>query len=323
MMGRLCERSPPINPNLVRFPKTQHFPNLLDVGKLIPLVPVSRTSPSEPNRMALRLTLKTPLSLFWESAALRPDALRGQPIAQIAAAPIQVGNRTETLGDWFDIAIEGDAHEERLTIEGDLSHGRGIGQGMASGELLVIGSAGHRLGAAMSGGRIEVQGDVGANAGAEMRGGLLRIRGRAGINLGSALPGGRAGMRGGAIIAHGDVGDDVGFLMRRGMIAVGGSTGDQPGRAMIAGSIFVAGRPGRRAGAFMKRGTLVFLGPPPELAPTFRPSLRYRPPFLTIYLRELANLGFSAPESAFIMEMNQFRGDLAEGGQGEILAFDP
>src|SRR5438093_892919 len=86
-------------------------------------------------------------------------------------------------------------------------------------------------------------------------------------------------------VGKGSAGADIGLAMRRGLIAVLGPVGDGLGRAMIAGSIFAFGPVGRAPGSGMRRGTLALLGPePPEIPPTFRPSGRVRPPFMSLYL---------------------------------------
>jgi formylmethanofuran dehydrogenase subunit C len=130
-------------------------------------------------------------------------------------------------------------------------------------------------------------------------------------------------MREGVILVEGSVGDDVGLAMRRGLIAITGAAGDGLGRAMIAGSIFTFGTVGHLAGAGMKRGTLALFGLPdpsnPDLLPTFAPSGRSRPPFVTLYLRRLRQWGFPVPEPAFSGMLERYNGDLVERGQGEVL----
>jgi formylmethanofuran dehydrogenase subunit C len=113
--------------------------------------------------------------------------------------------------------------------------------------------------------------------------------------------------------------------MRRGLIAVSGPAGDDLGHAMVAGSIFAFGPIGLRAGAGMKRGTLALFGRDDAFAeglpPTFMPSGRGRPPFLTIYLRQLVRWGFPVPGAAFSGALERYNGDLAVHGQGEVLVW--
>ncbi len=70
----------------------------------------------------------------------------------------------------------------------------------------------------------------------------------------------------------------------------------------------------------MKRGTIAAFGDErPELLPTFAARGRYSFPFLAIYLTRLAGWGFPVPSDVFSPEMERYNGDLADGGQGEVL----
>jgi formylmethanofuran dehydrogenase subunit C len=271
--------------------------------------------------MPLHLQWRAATRLPVEAEGLLPAALAPLKVAELARWPLKVGNASVALGELF--RLEGSGDDGRLVFEGDLRQVRRLGQGMTAGTLTIRGDVGVELGAGMSGGTIDVEGTVGDRAGAAMRGGLLRIKGRAGNFLGAADPGARSGMREGVILVEGDVGDDVGLAMRRGLIAIAGAAGDGLGRALIAGSIFAFGPVGRLAGAGMRRGTLALFGLPdpsnPDLLPTFAPGVRYRPPFVTIYLRRLGRWGFPVPESAFSGTFERYNGDLVERGQGEIL----
>lgn len=267
-----------------------------------------------------------PLTLRWngsttlqvEGEALRPEAMAGLSSAEIMRVRMAVGNGSAELGELF--AVEGDAGDGRVRLEGDLSHVRRIGRGMASGGIEVRGDVGPGLGSGMSGGAIVVEGRAGDSAGAAMRGGVIRIRGAAGDNLGGAEPGARLGMREGVILVEGTVGHGAGLAMRRGLIAVSDAAGDGLGRGMVAGSVFAFGPVGIGAGAGMKRGTIALFGPdPPRIGPTFAASGRDRPPFLTIYLKKLREWGFPVPEAAFAGLVARYNGDRAERGQGEIL----
>jgi formylmethanofuran dehydrogenase subunit C len=270
-----------------------------------------------------------PLTLRWRSATqlpveaggLLPEALAAHTSEALARLPVPLGNTSAALGDLF--SIEGDVQDGTIIFEGDLRPVRRIGRGLGSGAIIVRGDTGAELGAEMTGGTITVEGSAGDYVGAEMRGGLIRIRGSAGQSLGSAYPGSRLGMREGVILVEGAVGSGAGLSMRRGLIAVSGTAGDDLGHALIAGSIFVFGMIGRRAGAGMKRGTLALFGNGNaedfEPLPTFSPTGRFRPHFLTIYLRRLRQWGFPVPEAAFSNPLERYNGDLLERGQGEIL----
>ncbi|AGA25626.1 formylmethanofuran dehydrogenase subunit C [Singulisphaera acidiphila] len=272
--------------------------------------------------MALNLHWRGTTSLTIEAEGLAPERLASLSAADIGRSKVSLGNAEAELGELF--AIEGSAEDGHVTLEGDLRQVDRLGQGMSTGTLTIRGDVGAELGAEMTGGRIEVQGTVGDWAGAEMRGGVLKIRGGAGRFLGAAYPGSRLGMREGVILVEGAIGEDAGLAMRRGLIAVAGSAGDGLGRGMIAGSIFAFGPVGDFPGAGMKRGTLAFFEGEGDgtnerwLLPTFVPSGRSRPPFLTIYLRQLRQWGFPVPDSAFSGPLARYNGDLAQRGQGEI-----
>lgn len=262
--------------------------------------------------MPLVLQLRSHASLPIDGRAIRPDHPELGPGTEVG-----VGNSTVSLGELFQVEGSPDGH---LRLEGDLSHVHGLASGMASGVMEVDGNVGDRLAVGMSGGTVEVRGDAGDWAGADLLGGRIRVKGNAGRWLGAALPGSRRGMREGAILVDGSVGDEAGLLMRRGLIAVGGRVGERAGRSMIAGSLFGFGGLGRHAGTGMKRGSLVAFGlGPDEILPTFNPAGRFRPHVLTIYLRQLAAWGFAVPEAAFLATPLRYNGDLAAGGQGELL----
>ncbi len=269
-----------------------------------------------------------PLTLSWlgsttlpiEADGLRPEDLAPLSAAEVSARTVPIGNASIELGELF--RVEGDGSDGQLILEGDLQHVRRLGAGMTSGRLTIRGNVGPHLGAEMLGGSIDLIGSAGPWAGAEMAGGTLRIQGSAEEYLGSASPGSRRGMRDGMILVEGSVGQDAGLAMRRGLIAINGPTGDGLGRHMIAGSIFAFGPVGRYPGAGMKRGTIALFGTDKAdapILPTFRLGVRYRPPFLTIYLRALAEQGFPVPPSAFNGLCDKFNGDSLAKGQGEIL----
>ena len=241
--------------------------------------------------MPLHLQWKDATTLPVDAEGITPDALllEGVPRKQL-----RVGNGSAVLGELFQVS--GDLDDGHLIVEGDLRHVSGIGRGMKAGRLTIRGDAGTRVGAEMSGGTIDVEGAVGDWAGAEI------------------------GMRDGVILVEGSAGDDVGLAMRRGLIAIAGTAGATLGRALVAGSIFVFGRVGPRFGAGMKRGTIVIQGMADvEPLPTFVPSGRWRPPFLTIYLKQLRAWGFPATLADASSGWERYNGDLAAGGQGEVL----
>lgn len=271
-----------------------------------------------------------PLTLRWrtgdtppvEAEVLRADTLTTLTPTEVARLQLPVGNGGAELGELA--TIEGDGADGTLVIEGDLRRVARIGLGQGSGRLVIRGDVGPHLGAGLSGGTIELFGNAGPWAGAELRGGLLHIHGAAGDHAGSVDPGGRLGMREGVLLIEGDAGHEVGLGMRRGLIAVGGSLGAGAGRALIAGTLFGFGPVGPGVGAGMKRGSIVLAGGAgTSILPTFSPSGLDRPPFVSLYLKELQRFGFPVPTGAFAGSFERFNGDLATGGQGELLVHRP
>jgi formylmethanofuran dehydrogenase subunit C len=271
--------------------------------------------------MALTLRWRSSTTLPVDGSPLQPETFRERTSADAARVTLRVGNATAEVGDLFE--VEGDAADGSLVVEGDLTHVDKLGRGMAAGSLKIRGDVGPRLGAEMAGGLLDLDGSCGDWAGAEMRGGVLKIRGDAGNALGAAYPGSRRGMREGLILVGGSAGDDVGLLMRRGVIAVKGAVGACLGRSMIAGTIYACGAVGKTPGLGMKRGSLVLAGlgddAEARLAPTFPFAVRLPVRVLSIYAKWLQGHGFVVPPSVSSAEVDRYNGDLAVGGQGEIL----
>jgi formylmethanofuran dehydrogenase subunit C len=267
----------------------------------------------------LRLTCISNTMIPVEAECITPNHLAGKTAAEIAALPVQHGNTSAPLGDFF--RVEGDAGDQQIILTGDCSRVKLIGAGMTSGRLTVEGSVGMHAGAEMRGGVLEVHGSAGDWVGAEMRGGTIRIRGDAGHLVGAGYRGSALGMRGGAILVGGKAGNEVGSGMRRGFIAIGGSVGEFAGVSMIAGTLFVFGQLGDRAGAGMKRGTIAVFGGKPQLLPTFRFDCAYQPVFLRVYFDYLRQAGFPVAPEVIRGKFHRYSGDLVSAGKGELLIF--
>lgn len=271
--------------------------------------------------MGFRLRWLEATHLPVDGSAIRPDLLAGRRPDDLAGKTVRVGNVAEPLGKLFEIS-ELAGEEAVLILEGDLSHVRDLGAGMTGGRMVVRGDVGPRLAVRMSGGEIEVDGRVGPWAFAEMAGGIARIRGQAGDYLGAALPESRRGMRDGLILVEGSVGEEAGLAMRRGLIAVTGALGGGVGHDLIAGTILGFGPAGRPIGPGMKRGSIVLRdvqGTRAEVFPTFELAGEFRPTWLSLYLQRLKEMGFPVPEGWGDGGWERWNGDLARGGQGEVL----
>ncbi len=267
----------------------------------------------------LRLRYHGTSTIPVEAECITPNHLAGKTAAEIAALPVQHGNAQVPLGEFF--AVQGDAGDGEVLVEGDCGRVKWLGAGMTAGRLTIRGDAGMHLGSEMKGGEIAVHGSVGDWLGAEMRGGRIHVHSNAGNLVGAAYRGSRLGMRGGVILIEGVAGDEIGAAMRRGLIAIGGACGDFPGVSMIAGSLLLFGPCGDRPGAGMKRGTIACLGDTPALLPTFRYACTYQPVFLAIYLRQLQAWGFGVAERFLRGSWRRWSGDLVVQGQGEILSW--
>lgn len=146
--------------------------------------------------------------------------------------------------------------------------------------------------------------------GHKMTRGIITIDGDCGDFLG-------AKMQNGSVICHGNAGERVGDKMRRGLILIDGSAGDYCGSQMIAGTIGVFEKVGKYAGFGMKRGTIL-LTKLPRLHATIQDCGTHTLPFLTLLFASFKPLStlFNNIQS---QRVQRFGGDLACGGNGEIL----
>ena len=271
------------------------------------------------NDDGVTLHLKTPITLPVEAESICPDRFVGCHQSEILALPIFYGRRRKVLGDLF--SVQGEASDQ-VTVEGDLTHFKRIGQGMSCGRLTLRGDAGMHLGAYMKGGEICVEGSTHDWTGAHMTGGMIRVHGNAGHYTGAAYPGEVRGVNRGTIIVHGDVGNEAGARMRRGLIVVGRNTGECTGVGMIAGSVFVFGKMGARAGAGNKRGSIVALGETAPMLPTYQYQCRTQFGFLGVYLRQIRDWGIAVSDDLLNGYFRRFSGDVTALNKGEILIHD-
>jgi formylmethanofuran dehydrogenase subunit C len=129
-------------------------------------------------------------------------------------------------------------------------------------------------------------------------------------------------MTGGCILVEGDAGFETGSFMRRGMIVIRGNVGPFAGVHMNGGEIFVFGRVARRLGAEAKGngGFIACLGEVESLLPTYVYDTTYVPTMMKLYLRQLRDeLGVSEADEFLDAPFRRYRGDVAVGGNAEIL----
>lgn len=265
----------------------------------------------------LKLTLRAPSTIPLELDGITPERVANLSPLEVAKLPVQHGNRSEPLGEFFDVIP--DTHRfADLHFAGDTRNVKHIGARMTCGSIYAEGPVGLHAGAQMSGGSLTLDSGAAGWLGAEMKGGEIEVRGNAGDQVGAAYRGSRRGMTGGTIFVRGSAGDELGLLMRRGMIVVEGACGEFAGASLIAGTLVLLGEVGARCGAGMKRGTIL-TAREPQLPASFRFACEYRPTFLPLYLAKLRAMGVSVPPALATGTVRCFRGDLLTGGRGEVL----
>jgi formylmethanofuran dehydrogenase subunit C len=249
----------------------------------------------------------TPLKKFQfpiQAENINPDVFQGKSVKEIASLPVWEGNKQKKLGDLFKIE-ETPAETPNITINGDASEVRRVGQGMKTGEIVVNGDAGMHLGEKMAGGKIIVNGNAAGWTGSSMKKGLIEIHGDASDYLASPYRGSSEGMRGGKIVVDGNVGSDSGCYLRGGVIIIKGSSGPFLGFHMSKGSIYVEKNSGPRLGANMNGGKIIVSGVVDDLMPTFTVN----------NVKKKAKVDDTLKvEGPFYV----FLGDLAEHGNGKL-----
>jgi len=249
----------------------------------------------------------TPLKKFdvpIEAACISPDVFKGKDTAEIANLPVTEGNRPLKLCSLFEIT-EDNAETPTITINGDVSKVKRIGQGMKTGEIVINGDVGMHTGEKMLGGKITINGNAGSWTGSEMKGGTIEIHGDAGDYVASPYRGSSTGMKGGLITVDGQVGSDVGCYLHGGVMKIMGGAGRFLGYHMSDGTILVEKQSDTRAGACMTGGKIVIAGTIEEVMPTF--TIDSIKPKVKIDDTQSVNGPFYV-----------FLGDLAEHGTGKI-----
>lgn len=266
----------------------------------------------------LQLTLKETLNLPLEGEQICPDVMKNLNMAEILKVPLQYGNKSYPLEDFF--MVEGDPGEN-LELQGDLSRVKRLGEKMTCGTMTIHGDVGMHIGNGMSGGFLEIKGNAGDWLGGEMKGGTIHVRGNAGDCVGGAYRGSTKGLNNGAIVIDGNCGHMAGELMMRGFIAVLGDVGDYAGCMMKGGTIVVLGQSQQRIGGGMKRGTIICMNQP-ELLPTFHYDCRYQPTFMPLIWSKLRQLGVDILSEYKQGMYRHYSGDSSELGKGEIIVYD-
>ncbi len=255
----------------------------------------------------ITLTPKRVFEVPIQAACITPDTFAGKTVQEIAAMPITEGVLNITLADAFDITEDKTVATPSITLTGDFSKVKRVGQGMKTGEIVVNGNIGMHTGEKMAGGKITINGNTGEWTGSEMKKGILEIHGNAGDYLASPYRGTSTGMKGGLITVDGNVGTDVGCWMRGGVIKIKGSAGRFLGYHMSDGTIYLEKDCETRAGACMTGGKIIINGAIELLMPTF--TIDAVKPKVKVDDTQ------SAPGPFYV-----FLGDLADHGTGKIFA---
>jgi len=265
----------------------------------------------------LTFTLCRQPGTWLDLSPLTPDRLAGIRGSALRKLRLRAGRESVRLADLFD--IEG-SRTDQIRIRRAIPQLVRIGEGMSRGSIEVRGHAGQYLGMRMRGGSITVHGDAGDNVAAGMAGGSIRISGNAGDFLGAGVPGETHGMSDGHVTVHGNAGRRLGDMMRRGTLLVFGDTGDFAGSHLIAGTLIILGRTGRNTGYGMRRGTIILGRKTTHVLSTFRSCGNLKMEFLRLLFKQTASLDRRlALFRAFGPEVHRYAGDMAAGGQGELL----
>lgn len=265
---------------------------------------------------ALTFTLKTALQQRVDCSPLTPDFLAGKSTSEIAAMPLQCGNKKLRADTFFDIS---GSDASTIVFNNSSAKLDFIGSRMQSGTITVHGDVGSYLGFQMKKGGITLHGNADAYAASGMAGGTLHVFGNVGDFLAAAIPGDRKGMKGGLVMVTGNAGDRLGDQMRRGIILIEGNAGAYCASRMLAGTIGVMGSVGDYVGFGMRRGTLL-LTSTPKLHSTIQDCGSHTLPFLNLMFKSFRNLP-SKFASINNNRVRRFSGDLANDGKGEILIF--
>jgi formylmethanofuran dehydrogenase subunit C len=253
----------------------------------------------------ITLTVLRAFDVPIQAPCITPENFAGKTVKEIAALPLTDGNQNVTIGDLFKVE-ESPAASPDITINGDCTKVKRIGQGMKTGEIVINGNVGLHTGEKMMGGKITINGNAGGWTGSEMKKGTIEIHGDGGDYLASPSRGNDAGMKGGLITVDGNVGTDVGCYLKGGIIKIKGSAGRFLGYHMTDGAIYVEKDCDVRAGACMHGGKIVIAGKM-DILPSFtidgvKPKVK---------VDDTTNV----PGPFYV-----FLGDLSDQGKGKVFA---
>lgn len=252
------------------------------------------------------ITPKRAFDVPIQAACINCDVLAGKTVKEITAMQITEGKETITMGDAFKITEDKTVETPNITLNGDFSRVKRIGQGMKTGEIVFNGDAGMHTGEKLSGGKIIINGNSGGWTASEMKKGIIEIHGNSGDYTASPYRGTSTGMKGGLLTIDGNVGTDSACYMQGGTIKIKGSAGRFLGYHMVNGTIYVEKDCDVRAGACMTGGKIIINGQH-EVMPSF--TIDSIKPKVKVDATQTA----AGPYYVFL-------GDLAEHGTGKLFA---
>src|SRR4030042_884424 len=91
-------------------------------GKTPAIKPAAPSKPKEPVEMIeVKLKLKAQPTMDLECDSITPNSFADKDAKAIAALPVFLGNREQTLGDYFEVSGKGgkSAEATKIIIEGD------------------------------------------------------------------------------------------------------------------------------------------------------------------------------------------------------------
>ncbi|MFX1376356.1 MAG: formylmethanofuran dehydrogenase subunit C [Promethearchaeota archaeon] len=225
----------------------------------------------------INLKLKKSPEFPLEAETITPDIFTGKTVVQIKKLTVFHGNEEKTLGNFFEVSGDGgDLAEIKITIDGDVSNVKRIGEKMTGGEIVINSDVGMHVGNNMSGGKILVNGNADDWAGAMLKGGELEITGNAGNYVGAAYRGFWKGMQDGIIKVKGKIGNEALTWVngskpaKRFPTLICGGAGSFLGVHSHGGTIIVEGDCDRCVGADQVRGTIVVKGKISRILPSYK-----------------------------------------------------
>lgn len=240
-----------------------------------------------------------------QAPCITPEEFAGKSVEEISKLPVTEGNRNVTIADLFKVE-QSPAETPNITIVGECSKVKRVGQGMKTGEIVINGNIGMHTGEKMAGGKITINGNSGGWTGSEMKKGTIEIHGDAGDYMASPYRGNDLGMKGGIITVDGNVGSDVGCYNQGGIIKIKGNAGRFLGFHQSDGAIYVEKDCDVRAGALMHGGKIVIGGKMEILSSFSIDSVKPK-----VKVDDTTNV--AGPFYVFL-------GDLSEKGTGKIFA---